>query len=624
MIWFNKWDSGVITDLKQDPEYTGRVEYHKTTDKDSTRRIKDLRESDSVEYKFRFRTNRVEWGYSFPGTTLTVTDLQVKVTPATEKGKVNLTCSTTCSLADKPTYIWYKNGQPVIKQTTLTSYLILDPEDRGRYSCDLEDLHSPPVCVVGQNCLNVSYTHESICALKGSTVNISCTFNHLKNQTVTNMTWFNKWDSGVITDLKQDPEYTGRVEYHKTTDKDSTLRIKDLRESDSVEYKFRFISNRVEWGYSFPGTILTVTDLQVKVINDTENGKVNLTCSTTCSLTDKPTYIWYKNGQLIDELISHQHSVKRQFTDSYSCSVLDLRSPVVCAVGKNCLNVSYTHESICALKGSTVNISCTFNHLKNQTATNMIWFNKWDSGVITDLKQDPEYTGRVEYHKTTDKDSTLRIKDLRESDSVEYKFRFITNKAEWGYSFPGTTLTVTDLQVKVTPATEKGKVNLTCSTTCSLTDKPTYIWYKNGQPLTKQTTLTSYLILDPEDRGRYSCGIKGLKDSVSHEFSVGEPTFVNYVVVGIIVAVVILILCLSGFIWFRKKTSKSTSDRKDTAVTEQRDSSHVYDNISDMVLTSTAAQTTDTDNQDHHHYDRVHLCSSKKQEVPLYSIIQLP
>eukprot|EP00063_Salmo_salar_P011125 XP_013985960.1 PREDICTED: uncharacterized protein LOC106564400 isoform X2 [Salmo salar] len=38
-----------------------------------------------------------------------------------------------------------------------------------------------------------------------------------------------------------------------------------------------------------------------------------------------------------------------------------------------------------------------------------------------------------------------------------------------------------NLQVKETPGTEEGKV--TCSTTCLLTDHPTYIWYKNGQHL---------------------------------------------------------------------------------------------------------------------------------------------
>uniref|UniRef100_A0AAY5KPC1 Ig-like domain-containing protein n=1 Tax=Esox lucius TaxID=8010 RepID=A0AAY5KPC1_ESOLU len=239
------------------------------------------------------------------------------------------------------------------------------------------------------------------------------------------------------------------------------------------------------------------------------------------------------------------------------------------------MNVIYTHQSVCALKGSTVNISCTFSHLKKLNATEETWFNKWDSGVIKDLIQDPEYAGRVEYHRTTDKDSTLTVTDLRESDSAEYKFRFTSNKVTWGYSFPGTTLTVTDIQVKGTPATEEGKVNLTCITSCPLTDNSntTYIWYKNGQHLTHQKTMTSYLILDPdsmEDRGRYSCGVKGLTNVLSPEFSVGEQSVRIGAIVGITVVVVILILLLSGFIWFRKKASKSTSDRRDKVVIRQR------------------------------------------------------
>uniref|UniRef100_A0A6Q2ZHQ6 Ig-like domain-containing protein n=1 Tax=Esox lucius TaxID=8010 RepID=A0A6Q2ZHQ6_ESOLU len=333
------------------------------------------------------------------------------------------------------------------------------------------------------------------------------------------------------------------------------------------------------------------------------------------------------NGQRLDKPVSHQHSVKEYYINSYSCSLLNLRSAVVCVVGQSCMNVSYTRQSVCALKGSTVNISCTFSHLKKLNATEEAWFNKWDSGVIIDLNQDPEYAGRVEYHRTTDKDSTLTVTDLRETDSAEYKFRFTTNKVTWGYSFPGTTLTVTDIQVKVTPATEEGKVNLTCITSCPLTDNSntTYIWYKNGQHLTHQKTMTSYLILDPdsmEDRGRYSCGVKGLTNVLSPEFSVGEQSVRIGAVVGITVVVVILILLLSGFIWFSKKASESTSDGHDTAVNGQTDSNPVYSNVSNMALTSTAAQTAETDNQDLLHYSSVHISSSKKQEVPLYSTVQ--
>ena len=72
--------------------------------------------------------------------------------------------------------------------------------------------------------------------------------------------------------------------------------------------------------------------------------------------------------------------------------------------------------------------------------------------------------------------------------------------------------------MKVTPATvtEGQKVTLTCSTTCTLGDNPTYVWYKNGHVTTKSTSL----FLNPvssEDAGRYSCSVEGHEDLPSAE-----------------------------------------------------------------------------------------------------------
>uniref|UniRef100_A0A4W5L8B7 Ig-like domain-containing protein n=1 Tax=Hucho hucho TaxID=62062 RepID=A0A4W5L8B7_9TELE len=117
-------------------------------------------------------------------------------------------------------------------------------------------------------------------------------------------------------------------------------------------------------------------------------------------------------------------------------------------------------------------------------------------------------------------DSILRITDLREEDSAEYKFRFRTDQTNWEPTFTGTTLTLTGLQVKVTPATvtEGQKVTLTCITTCTLSDNPnpTYIWYKNGHV----TTQSNSLFLNPvssEDAGRYSCAVEGHENLLSPE-----------------------------------------------------------------------------------------------------------
>ncbi|XP_036804956.1 hemicentin-2-like isoform X2 [Oncorhynchus mykiss] len=589
-LWFRS-DKSTPEDLTTDPGYAGRVEYTGTYRGPSSLRITDLREEDSAEYRFTFKTHSFDWGHSFPGTTLSVTGLQVKVTPAAE-GQKTLTCITTCTLTDNPTYIWYKNGQcldePTSQQYSSNTLVVLG-HSVDSYSCAVEhheDLHSPAVCVQGQSCNRVTYTKRRICVLKGSTVDISCTY--VGYYSTTSSFWFRS-DKSTPEDLTRDPGYAGRVEYTGTYRGPFSLRITDLREEDSAEYRFTFKTNNIEWGHSFPGTTLSVTGLQVKVTPAAE-GQKTLTCITTCTLTDNPTYIWYKNGQRLDEPTSQQHSsnmlvvwdssvnryscaveghealhspvvcfqvkvtpkqysmyktltcsttciltgnptytwykngqhldestspqykdpVSSNYEDSYSCAVKgheDLLSPAVCVQGQRCNRVTYTKRRICVLKGSTVDISCTY--VGYYSTTSSFWFRS-DRLTPEDLTTDPGYAGRVKY---TDKEtwrnegpSILRITDLREEDSAEYRFTFKTYYIDWGHSFPGTTLSVTGLQVKVTPAAE-GQKTLTCITTCTLTDNPTYIWYRNRQPI-KEDSSPMYSI-SSEDADSYFCAVKG-------------------------------------------------------------------------------------------------------------------
>ncbi|XP_036796012.1 sialoadhesin-like isoform X1 [Oncorhynchus mykiss] len=719
-FWFTKYNAEGPVSLSDDPDYKGRVTYSKNKENGHTLTITDLRESDSARYKFRFTDQTGKWRYTGePGVALSVTGLQVKLTVGFWYN--TLTCSTTCTLPDNPTYIWYKNGHKE-KEDTSSSY----PDsfsDVDSYSCAVkghEDLLSPAVC---QKCWSVTYTQQSICTLKGSTVDISCSYTYPSDHEIKKAFWFTKWSDKDAEDLSSAPGYEGHIEYLGDKESDCTLRITDLRLSDSAGYRFRFITTRDKFAGS--PVSLTVTVLQVKMRTSRFSSWVTLTCSTTCTLTDSPTYIWYRNGHKVKEDTSSQYSDYLRNADSYSCAVKghdNLHSPAVCVRGQNCWSVTYPHQGVCALKGSTVDISSTYDS-GDATITSSHWFSSkqsssWkDELVPEDLTTDPGYAGRVEYvgEKESGR-STLRITDLREEDSAEYKFIFNTQTSGWGYSFPGTTLTVTGLLVKVTPATvtEGQKVTLTCSTTCTLGDNPTYVWYKNGHVTTKSTSL----FLNPvssEDAGRYSCSVEGHEDLPSAEetltvtygpkntsvsvspsgeivegssvtltcssdanppvdkytwykknvtsprasgqsYSItniisedrgeyyceaqnrkgsmnstslmiivaGKPTSFVTAAVGIIVVVLVLILCLSGFMWFRKKASKSTSDTRDTSENVQGDSSPVYDNISSMAMTSTAAQTADTDNQDDVHYASVHFSGSKNQEVSLYSTVQLP
>jgi hypothetical protein len=118
--------------------------------------------------------------------------------------------------------------------------------------------------------------------------------------------------------------------------------------------------------------------------------------------------------------------------------------------------VTYSSSNVCALRGAMVEINCTYEYPDDvqyrPTTVTTLWFTKEDNHQPVDLEHDTDSTGRVESscgevsctgsrcHGTC----TLRIKDLRQSDSAVYKFRFTTNQPGGEYTGdPGVTLSVT-------------------------------------------------------------------------------------------------------------------------------------------------------------------------------------
>ncbi|XP_045886854.1 B-cell receptor CD22-like [Micropterus dolomieu] len=196
--------------------------------------------------------------------------------------------------------------------------------------------------VYGQTCYRVTYTDRSICAFKGSSVDISCTYNSYYTY-IRSKFWFrpersHQWQNpSQPEDLSEDSQYAGRVQVLETERGRSTLRITDLRESDSAEYHFTFTAGSFEWRSSLPGTTLTVTDLQVQVIRSTvykNYTEAELLCHSGCRLPDRPSYVWFKNGQKMESV--ETSSYKDQFYpgDIISCALKgheDFPSPLVYA-----------------------------------------------------------------------------------------------------------------------------------------------------------------------------------------------------------------------------------------------------------------------------------------------------
>ncbi|KAL1281684.1 hypothetical protein QQF64_000487 [Cirrhinus molitorella] len=128
---------------------------------------------------------------------------------------------------------------------------------------------------------------------------------------------------------------------------------------------------------------------------------------------------------------------------------------------------------------------------------------------IKSLKEYPEYKDRVDYiEDRQNKTAILRLHNVTEQDERAYCFKLTTKTdAQKWIGQIGIQLNVTALQIKAPQLVlEKEAVNLTCETTCHLTDR--FIWYKNGQALNIQNK-TLHLQSERSDSGSYICAVRG-------------------------------------------------------------------------------------------------------------------
>ncbi|XP_030205552.1 carcinoembryonic antigen-related cell adhesion molecule 6-like [Gadus morhua] len=219
----------------------------------------------------------------------------------------------------------------------------------------------------------VTYSSSNVCALRGAMVYLSCTYEYPDNvqyrpaPNPVRTLWYTKASNKQPVDLEHDADYTGRFEYscgsvrcirsrcHGTC----SLRIKDLRQSDSAVYKFRITTNQAGGEYTGdPGVKLSVTDLQVKVSfpHPTDPTRAELECHSMCGLAGDPPYIWFRNGQNVGQGVNYRAYI--QSGDSFSCAVegYELRSPLVYGPQHTYVYSSPSGE---IEEGSSVTLSCS-------------------------------------------------------------------------------------------------------------------------------------------------------------------------------------------------------------------------------------------------------------------------
>ncbi|KAG9262784.1 B-cell receptor CD22-like [Astyanax mexicanus] len=177
--------------------------------------------------------------------------------------------------------------------------------------------------------------------------------------------------------------------------------------------------------------------------------------------------------------------------------------------------MNYIQQEICALNGSTVFMNGTFTHPEHLTVNKSFWVIDPVKGVDSpDLSTVSSFSGRVEYLVDKKKNFALKLRNVMKKDEHEYCFRVTTTlETDKWIGRPGIKLRVTDLHVESPgEVTEGESAVLTCKTTCSLTD-PTFIWYKDGRPLTTEMIQKNQQLhlqtVSSEDAGSYSCAVRG-------------------------------------------------------------------------------------------------------------------
>ncbi|KAL7865176.1 hypothetical protein SRHO_G00104230 [Serrasalmus rhombeus] len=332
--------------------------------------------------------------------------------------------------------------------------------------------------------------------------------------------------------------------------------------------------------------LILLAVLQAKVDRETVGQKVvRLTCSPPCWPSGNCYYNWNRNGQYVGCSYSASlwlDSSRSSDHDSYTCEVKNNSLPQInCELPKQHWGVTYTPERVCALKGSSVDLSCTYKHPEGLTVTRSFWFieSLRQPGVEPeDVKESDQYKGRVQYSWTLN-DCRMTITDLRESDAHTYRFRFHTDDPDGSFSGrPGVTLSVTDLKVTVSD-TDGGVKKLTCSSTCTLPNNITYIWYRNGQPVS-QCESASCPVAVVSEAVNYSCAVRG---SDLRSPPVYNRTSVYAASGG---AVVLLLIFIAVFLWMRRRPAVTSSKTEKNSGEAPRTGDDTYSALNPTTMSS--------------------------------------
>ncbi|XP_038557087.1 sialic acid-binding Ig-like lectin 13 isoform X2 [Micropterus salmoides] len=258
------------------------------------------------------------------------------------------------------------------------------------------------LCLSGALCSpwKVEYLQQHICALKGSSVVIPCSFYYPDKQIVQSVLWgherYNIYVGPFIFDSKA-IDNSSRFQYIGNKVHNCSLKIYQVEHDDRGKYTFRFITNSPEGKWTGrAGSILKVVDLDVLVSGTTKEGaNVNLTCTNSCDGGNlSSAFTWFKNGELTNEgPVLYLSNMSTTNSGNYTCS-LKTHSGATSAVinvdveyGPKNTSVS-VRPSMEVDAGSNITLICSSR--ANPPVENYTWF-KIDNDDIMAVGRQPVF-----------------------------------------------------------------------------------------------------------------------------------------------------------------------------------------------------------------------------------------
>ncbi|XP_027140720.1 B-cell receptor CD22 isoform X3 [Larimichthys crocea] len=180
------------------------------------------------------------------------------------------------------------------------------------------------------------------------------------------------------------------------------------------------------------------------------------------------------------------------------------------------MKVKYQLGPICAVKGSSVVIPCSYDYPKEHKVKEVLWghekYNIYDGPFLFNSTM-KNTTSRFQYIGDKEHNCSFLIHQVENNDKGKYAFRFITDQDKCTGIY-GSTLKVVDLKVSLAKLSgsrsfkEGDSVNMTCTNSCDDGHRSSiFTWLKNGEPIHEGPVL--YLSnISSTNNGNYTCSLK--------------------------------------------------------------------------------------------------------------------